>query len=98
GLLEGERHRLQVRPILRAKGVKGLQVVLLHVFPVAGLAKLEEPELVVPKERDGARRPRQVDHLVALGSAVDEVPKENQPVAVLQVELLEKLPEFDVAA
>ena len=70
-----------------------LEIGLLGVDVV-----LQKPELVVAQEADRVVRLREVDDRIAVGPAVDEVAKQDEPVAFLKLELLQQVGEFLMAA
>ena len=73
-------------------------VVFLQAGAVAGAAEIQEARLVVAEEGDGAVPEGEVDDLVAVGAAVDEVADEDEAVVGGDREAIKQFGEFEVAA
>ncbi len=98
GLLKGQGHLLEVGPVGGAQLLEGLEIVLLRILPVARAAVFQEAQLVVPEQRNRLVLARKVDHAAAIGPAVDEVAKQDEPVVALESEPFEHFGEFQMAS
>ena len=52
----------------------------------------------IGQQRPSPGLPRQVDHLAAVRTAVDQIAQQNEPVLPLQMEFVEQIGELPVAA
>lgn len=94
--LVGEGHFFKVGPMFRAKLVERGLVGFLEQRAVAGAAKLEQAQLVISEEGEGAVLDREVNDARAVGAAIHQVADEDELIFRGEGDALQKLGEFEV--
>ena len=98
GVVKRQGHVAHVSPVVVTELLERVVVVFFEVGRVAGLAVIQEPQLVVPEQREPGVQAGQGDDLGTVGAAVDQIAEQDDPVVSGQLELLKQLLEFAVAA